>query len=210
MPVWMLTACGTPTAQANVQVVKVYATTGAATWLQPVYQCAAPAVAVDLTDPQSADLTIRLGQPDALRTPAFQIGSDEIVVIVNPQNNISSLNPGQVRDLFSGRVASWKDLGGADLPVDIWSFNPDDDIQIQFNDISMLGQSISSRSHLAVSLQNMASSVANTPGSIGLLTKRAMVGNVQEAAGGVSIPVLAIPGAEPQGAVRDLIACLQK
>src|SRR5258707_4733845 len=106
-------ACGVQTSQATPQPLNVYVTSAAYPWLANAYSCAATTQAiVRLSDSASADITIRLGQPLGLRTPAFQIGSEEILVVVNPQTGISSLSSGQVRDVFSGQITSWKDIGG--------------------------------------------------------------------------------------------------
>ncbi|MCL4530031.1 MAG: substrate-binding domain-containing protein [Chloroflexi bacterium] len=205
-----LTACGTNTPQAVLQLVKVYATSAASPWLKNVYDCAPTSVAVSLSDTASADVTIRFGQPADLNTPAFQIGSDEILVVVNPQAGVSSLSANQVRDLFAGQIISWKDAGGNDIPVQVWVFDPGEDIQQVFDQVDMAGQAVTSQARLAVSAQNMSDSVAGNPGSIGILTRRLKTANVQDVFGGVSVPVLAITKSEPQGAVKPLIACLQK
>lgn len=165
---------------------------------------------MSLSDPASADITIRLGQPTGLNTPAFQIGSDEILVVVNQKAGVSSLSSSQVRDLFAGQITSWKDAGGNDVPVQVWVFDSGEDIQQVFNQVDLAGRLITSQAKLAVSAQNMSDSVGSDPGSIGILTRRLKADNTQEVFGGVSVPVLAITKSEPQGVVKELIACLQK
>ncbi|NRR30743.1 substrate-binding domain-containing protein [Oxalobacteraceae bacterium] len=46
-----------------------------------------------------------------------QIGSDELVVIVHKSNPVSSLSKAQLKDLGTGKITNWKDVGGPDLPV---------------------------------------------------------------------------------------------
>ncbi len=205
-----LAACGTNSPQAVSQVVKVHATSAASPWLKNVYDCAPSSAAVSLSDPASADISIRLSQPAGLNTPAFQIGSDEILVVVNPQAGVSTLSASQVRDLFAGQITSWKDAGGGNVPVQVWVFDSGEDIQQVFDQVDMAGRLVTSQARLAVSAQNMADAIGNNPGSIGILTRRLKTNNTQEVFGGVSVPVLAITKSEPQGAVKQLIACLQK
>jgi phosphate binding protein len=45
------------------------------------------------------------------------IGYDGVAVVVNPTNPIASLSIAQLADLFTGKVANWRELGGADLAV---------------------------------------------------------------------------------------------
>src|SRR5437016_9942811 len=44
------------------------------------------------------------------------IGSYSVAVIVNGGNSIGNLTPEQVRDIFTGAVGNWKDVGGPDTP----------------------------------------------------------------------------------------------
>jgi phosphate transport system substrate-binding protein len=45
------------------------------------------------------------------------IGYDGVAVIVNPANPVASLSIAQLSDLFTGKVQSWKRLGGRDIAV---------------------------------------------------------------------------------------------
>ncbi len=45
------------------------------------------------------------------------VGLDGIVVVVNPQNSIQDLSVEQIAAIFTGKIANWKELGGADGPI---------------------------------------------------------------------------------------------
>lgn len=45
------------------------------------------------------------------------IKSDQIVFVVNAANPVKSLTHAQIRDIHTGKVANWKEVGGADLPI---------------------------------------------------------------------------------------------
>jgi phosphate transport system substrate-binding protein len=47
------------------------------------------------------------------------IAYDGIAVIVSPSNPVDGLTTDQLRDIFSGKIRNWKDVGGKDLPIDI-------------------------------------------------------------------------------------------
>lgn len=47
------------------------------------------------------------------------IGYDALSVIVNDKNPVKALTKAQLRDLFTGKVKSWKELGGPDAPVEL-------------------------------------------------------------------------------------------
>ena len=205
-----LTACAPAAPISTPQVVKAYATSSAQPWLTDLYSCASASVVINLTDSQSADISIRMGESAGLTTPAFQIGTDDILVAVHPQTGVGSLTIEQVRQLFTGQAANWKDVGGNDVPVQVWTYSSDEDIQQIFDDTVLAGQPVTSLARLAVSAQTMSDSIGANPGSVGVLTRRWKAGNTREALVVASAPVLVITKSEPQGAIKDLIACLQK
>ena len=45
------------------------------------------------------------------------IGVDALVFIVNEDNPVTDLTQQQLRDIYAGRITSWKDVGGADAPI---------------------------------------------------------------------------------------------
>jgi len=105
MPVFflaLLAGCGTPTPQTTPQLVNVYVTSAAYPWVSGLYDCASNSAVINLSGPQSAEFTMRLGVPDHLTTPAFQISTEQVLVIVHPQNR------GGILDSWSSKVDfSW-------------------------------------------------------------------------------------------------------
>ncbi len=47
----------------------------------------------------------------------YQIGLDALVFIVNENNPVDSLTSDQVRDIYSGKITNWKEVGGADKEI---------------------------------------------------------------------------------------------
>src|SRR6185369_4667566 len=47
----------------------------------------------------------------------FVIARDAIAVIVNPENPVGQLTLQQISDIYSGKIANWKELGGEDRPI---------------------------------------------------------------------------------------------
>lgn len=48
-----------------------------------------------------------------------EIGKDELVVIVHKSNPVTSLTKAQLKDMATGKITNWKDVGGADLPIKV-------------------------------------------------------------------------------------------
>ena len=187
----------------------VYVTSSIYPRLDELYGCAPSSLVIAQSDPASAELTLRLGEPVPLTVPAFQVGTEDLLIVNHPQAGVGALTLEQVQQLFSGQAADWKDVGGNDLPVQVWTFAAGEDIQQVFDRLVMKGRPVTSFARLAVSAQAMSDGVGNAPGSIGYLPRRWKAGNTREALNAATLPVLAIARSQPQGLEKDLIACLQ-
>jgi len=53
-----------------------------------------------------------------------EIGKDELVVIVHKSNPVTSLTKAQLKDMATGKIANWKDVGGPDLPIKVVTTKP--------------------------------------------------------------------------------------
>ncbi len=45
------------------------------------------------------------------------IGKDKIIVLVHKDNPVSKLSKEQLKGIFTGKIANWKDVGGKDMPI---------------------------------------------------------------------------------------------
>jgi phosphate transport system substrate-binding protein len=50
---------------------------------------------------------------------AVTIAKDAIAIIVHPSSPIDNLPLDKIREVFSGKIVNWKELGGPDHPIDI-------------------------------------------------------------------------------------------
>lgn len=49
------------------------------------------------------------------------LGIDGLAIVVNASNRISELSKTQLRDIFSGAISNWSQLGGADQPISLYA-----------------------------------------------------------------------------------------
>ena len=54
---------------------------------------------------------------------AVRIGTDGIVLVVNADNPVEMLTTRQVRDIFTGKIKNWKEVGGKDEPISLVTTN---------------------------------------------------------------------------------------
>ena len=197
-------ACiSTPTDAGTLQVVNIYITSAALPWLTELYDCAAnQSVTLRLIDSLSdAAIYIRIGEPDVLMTPAYQIDTEEILIVTHRESPVQNLTIEEARMLFAGQ---------GDPSVKVWVYSSDGDIQKAFEQAVMAGRSVSSSANLAVSPGQMSDVLNAESNAVGILPRHWKMGTVRDVYSVGNVPVLAIVKEEPQGIVKELLGCLQK
>jgi hypothetical protein len=198
----LLFSCSTPTASVTPALVTVYSTSAAQPWLPEVYNCAGTSSVISrLDDPAAADIVLRIGEPPVLNSPAFQIDTEEILIVTHRQSPIQNLTVEEARALFAGK---------GDASVQVWVYAYGEDVQAVFDQVVMEGRSVSSSAWLAVNPQQMSDTLVNEPNAVGILPRHWKAGDVREVFTVATVPVLAISESEPQGVIQELMACLQK
>jgi ABC-type phosphate transport system substrate-binding protein len=206
----LITACAPTGGSASAQIVNVYSTPAAQPWLAELYTCAAgQSVLIRESGKESADIVLRLDQPATLSTPAFQVGTDDVLVVVNRVQPFNDLSADQVRGLFTGEISDWSEIAPSKTgKVQVWVFAQGEDVQEVFAK-TLPGSALVSSARLATSPEAMAQAVASDENAIGILSRHWKKGNVAEVYVAASAPVLAITSSAPQGALKDVLACLQ-
>lgn len=51
----------------------------------------------------------------------FELKKDEVVFVVHPANPLGKLSWDQIRDIHSGKIGNWKEVGGKDLAIAVYS-----------------------------------------------------------------------------------------
>ena len=212
----LLVSCGSNTPGIENIILRVQYSAATAPWLADMTECANQNNVVLQSelrmasgmDIHAVDVAIRFGE-NQTTTPAYQIGTDELLVIVNRQNPPGPLNAERVRELFVGQVQNWKEVNGNDAPVQVWVFPAGDDIQQTFQQITLDSSPVSSTARLAITPDEMSQAIANDVNAIGFLPRRSKMGNVSDVYTAGTFPVLVLVPSEPAGATSALIACMQ-
>jgi hypothetical protein len=200
--VLLVSACSTSTPLATPEVVTVFSTAAAEPWLPPLYECAGTVSVLNrVDDPAAAQIILRVGESPILSSFAYQIDTEEILVVTQRQSPIQNLNLEGTRALFSG-------LG--DPSMQVWVYASDADVQQAFDQLVMEGRIIAPSARVAAHPQQMSDALVNEANTIGILPRHWKAGDSREVFSAGTVPVLALTNAEPQGIVKDLIACIQK
>ena len=55
------------------------------------------------------------------RPTEYKVALDGLSVYVNPENSLKELTLSQVGDIFTGKIKNWKEVGGPDAPITVYS-----------------------------------------------------------------------------------------
>jgi phosphate transport system substrate-binding protein len=97
----------------------------------------------------------------------YVIGAYSIAVIVNSGCPVSDLKREQVRDIFTGVIQNWKDVGGADAPIHIFSRDPISGTALGFKELAMDNKPYASGERTFTNYNAIAQAVAKEPNGIG-------------------------------------------
>jgi len=202
---FLLSSCAasTPQTQPAPQVVSVYSSSSAQPWLNDLYTCAEDmSLVVRLSDSSSdSDIVLRVGEPAYLSSPAYQIDEEEILIVTNRQSPVQNLTLEDTQTLFAG-------LG--DPSVQVWVYASGEDVFEVFDQYVMKGGIVSSSASIALTAQQMSDVLNREVNAVGILPRHWKAGDVRDVYSVAKVPVLAITQNEPQGAVNQIIGCLQK
>ncbi len=67
----------------------------------------------------------------------YVIGTYSVAVVVNAANPVANLTAEQVRDIFTGAIQNWKDVGGPDAPIHLHIRDPISGTYLGFLELAM-------------------------------------------------------------------------
>src|SRR5690242_12630661 len=104
---WLfISSCSSNTPSVTPQVVSVYSTAAAEPWLHELYDCAGTSSILSrVDDPASAEIALRVGEPRPLSSFAYQIDSEDILIVTQRQSPIQNLTLEEAQALFAGQGA---------------------------------------------------------------------------------------------------------
>jgi hypothetical protein len=198
----LISSCSTSTPLPTPEVVSVFSSSAAEPWLSKLYDCAAKQNNVVLSrvdDYNAAEIVLQIGEP-TVTTFAYQIDTEEILIVTQRQSLVQNLTLDDARALF---------MGSGDPSVQVWVYASDMDVQKVFDQFVMNGGSVTSSALVAANPQQMSDTLVNQLNTVGILPKHWKAGDSRVVFSTGTVPVLALTKSEPQGVIKNLIGCLQ-
>ncbi len=156
---------------------------------------------------------------EAKKLNSIAVARDGIIMIVNPKNKIMNLTTDQIRDIYSGKIKNWKELGGDDNKITIISREAGSGTRSSFEaiikNISLIDEALIQDSNGTV-----RETVINDTNSIGYISHGLINEKIKPLSiNGVSCttdeimsgkyilvrPVYLLTKGEPQGIVKNFI-----
>ncbi|GAC1348958.1 MAG: phosphate ABC transporter substrate-binding protein [Vulcanimicrobiaceae bacterium] len=104
--------------------------------------------------------------PDGAAFSDHRIAVLTFAVVVHPASGVTSLTRAQLRDVLSGKVANWSQVGGADVPVTIVGRGPHSGVWQLVQRKLAGGAALASGALLAEATRTALDAVARTPGAV--------------------------------------------
>lgn len=95
------------------------------------------------------------------------VAYDALAIIVNPSNPVSELSVSNLEAIFTGKITNWKELGGADKPMVIYSRQKSSGTYDFFKEHVLSGKEFSSAALLMPATGAIAQSVSQDEWAIG-------------------------------------------
>jgi phosphate transport system substrate-binding protein len=128
----------------------------------------------------------------------YPIAWDAVVVITSPKNPVGNLSLKQLHDIYYAKISNWKELGGADAPINVDAVaGPLDGVEFAFRYLIFRnGDQRVAAPRLYVNTAKLEEDIALNEFGMGLTTLSAVYANK-------SVKILSVEGIAPS---RDSIA----
>jgi len=97
----------------------------------------------------------------------YIVAMDGIAVVVHQSNPVNDLTVEQIRDIYTGNIKNWKELGGPDKPIVVISRDTNSGTYETFETLVMNGAKIAGKTEYVGSNGTIRQRVMSTEGAIG-------------------------------------------
>lgn len=101
---------------------------------------------------------------------SFPFAIDGVAVAVNLKNKVGPLKASQVQDIFAGRITNWKEVGGSDAPIDLFTRDEASGTREVFWKKLLKKGPIAKQANVVPSNGAMKVAIARDPNAVGYLS----------------------------------------
>lgn len=125
------------------------------------------------TDIAASSRPIKTSEIDKLKARfattgfAYPIARDGLSVYLNTANSVKELTLAQIRDIYTGKITNWKQVGGKDAPIILYSRENSSGTYTYFKDNVLMGKDFAPRAQTLQGTAAVVNAVAKDPNGIG-------------------------------------------
>ncbi len=123
-----------------------------------------------------------------------ELAIDGIAIVVNPNNSVEDLTLDQLKDIYTGKITNWSELGGKDKEIQVVSREDGSGTRSAFEEILGIEGEVSESATISDGNGNVANTVASNDAAIGYISFETMYSNKDKIS-----PVM-LDGVEPSAA----------
>ncbi len=113
------------------------------------------------------DKELVLAANKGIKPKAHVVAMDGIAVIVNSGNGVGNLTIEQIKDIYTGKVSDWSQVGGTGGKIVVISRDSSSGTYEAFNELALKKAKVRNDALLSASNQAVVTTVAKTRGAIG-------------------------------------------
>jgi phosphate transport system substrate-binding protein len=110
---------------------------------------------------------LRLARTKNVRLRSNFLGYYGVAVIVNSKNPVRSLTHAQIRDIFTGAITNWKEVGGKDGAINLYIRDPVSGTYLGFQELAMDNRPYAKTATQLHTYHEIADEIAGNPNGIG-------------------------------------------
>jgi phosphate transport system substrate-binding protein len=143
---------------------------------------------------------------DASGLQGTPLPSVKLLFVINPSAGVKSFTEAQARDVFTGKVANWKEVGGADLSVKVVLPAVGDGARVTTQEQVLGGADFVKDAIVRNSSKDIPPVIGQLPGSVSFLSEKNAAGLTTVAyEKDLQMPSLLVTRGEPAGDVKKVV-----
>lgn len=99
----------------------------------------------------------------------YAVANDGITMVVHKSNTVKNLSIKQIKDIYTGKISNWNQVGGPNMPIVIVSRDVASGTFEVFNEKVLGGAKVIDSAMMLASNNAIATTVGDTPGAIGYI-----------------------------------------
>lgn len=112
----------------------------------------------------------------------YTVAKDGLAVIVNPNNTVDSMTMEQIKDIFTGKITNWRELGGDDVQILIYTRDTSSGTYGFFKEFVLEDEEYTEAGRRTASNAAMANTIAQEKYSVGYVGLPFLTDNVKAVA----------------------------